>query len=122
MKYLRGLQWNLTDKSQPKDPQGHFVPTGKAIEKLAKQHGVSSKTIQRDAAFAREVDKLPPEEKQAILSGELSRELPKEQGGITRFGSTHDGENQTKLYILKDAGITHHERYETIANIVEENA
>ena len=52
--------------------------------------------------------------------GEFSRELPKEQGGITRFGSTHDGENQTKLYILKDAGINHHERYEIIANISEE--
>ena len=52
--------------------------------------------------------------------GEFSRELPV-QDKNTRFGqrASHDGE-PTKLYILKDAGISHHERYETIANIPEE--
>jgi len=52
--------------------------------------------------------------------GEFSRELPKNEGARTDLTSPHDGEG-LKLGILKDAGITHHERYETIANIPEED-
>jgi DNA modification methylase len=44
--------------------------------------------------------------------GEFSRELPKEN----KWSSSHDG----KLNILKDAGIQHYERYETIANLPED--
>jgi len=45
---------------------------------------------------------------QASHDGEFSRELPKDKGGRPDNNSTHDGESyQTKLYILKDAGITH---------------
>lgn len=55
--------------------------------------------------------------------GEFSRELPKEQGGVTRYGSPHDEENQpTKTYILKSAGIEPKTayRYEAIASIPQD--
>jgi len=37
--------------------------------------------------------------------GEFSRELETQQGGETRFGTHHYGENQTKTQALKDVGI-----------------
>jgi len=40
-----------------------------ASEKLAKEYGVSSKTIERDAEFAKAVDKMNPEEKTEVLAG-----------------------------------------------------
>ncbi|MCR4321313.1 MAG: hypothetical protein NUV74_13375 [Candidatus Brocadiaceae bacterium] len=53
--------------------------------------------------------------------GEFSRELPKNQGGLTKYGSTHDGGNRTaKTSILKEAGIRHPERYEAIASLPDE--
>jgi len=50
--------------------------------------------------------------------GEFSRELPMQRGKYQQ--TPHDGESD-KLNILKDAGISHHERYETIASIPEED-
>ena len=49
--------------------------------------------------------------------GEFSRELPKKQGKYQQ--TAHDGKSD-KTTILEDAGIKHHERYETIAGIPEE--
>jgi len=37
--------------------------------------------------------------------GEFSRELETQQGGETRFGTHHYGENRTKTQVLKDVGI-----------------
>ena len=47
--------------------------------------------------------------------GEFSKELPKESANQYKSASSHDG----KLHILKDAGIKHFERYESIANLPE---
>jgi len=54
--------------------------------------------------------------------GEFSRELETQQGGETRFGTHHYGENRTKTQVLKDVGIdiAHASRYEAIASIPEE--
>jgi len=45
--------------------------------------------------------------------GQFSQELEKQQGGETRFGTHHYGENQTKTQTLKDVGIdiAHASRY-----------
>jgi len=59
---------NLTEKEQGKrtdTTSGQNVPK---LEEIAKKHGVSSRTIKRDAKFAEAVDKLPPEEKGDIKS------------------------------------------------------
>ena len=122
MSYLRGVRQNIEKQEHggqlPKKGRAQNDPSIRTAEKLAKEYHVSPATIKRDAKFALAVDKLPPERR----IGEFSRELPT-QDGNTRFGSraSHDGE-QNKLYILKDAGINHHECYETIANISEENS
>jgi len=47
--------------------------------------------------------------------GEFSKELPREQGKRTDLTLSHDG----KKSILKDIGIKHFERYESIANLPE---
>ena len=60
--YLRGLR-QIIEK-------GENVG---ASEKLAKEYGVSSKTIERDAEFAEAVDKLSPEEKAAVLTGKQKK-------------------------------------------------
>jgi hypothetical protein len=67
--YLRGLQYLLSDKEQERDPQGHFVATEKPAEKIANQHGISKKTIERDAKFAQALENLPPDEKKEVLAG-----------------------------------------------------
>jgi len=46
--------------------------------------------------------------------GEFSRELPKAKNQYGKC-SPHDGESKTS--ILKEAGITHPERYEAIAGV-----
>lgn len=48
--------------------------------------------------------------------GEFSRELPKTQGNRSDLTSPHDGE-KFKTEILKEAGISHPERYEAIASL-----
>jgi len=70
MSYLRGVRYNIENMGvgQPKKEWSQNDSKGRTREKLAKEYGVSPKTIQRDAKFAREVDKLPPEEKQDIKS------------------------------------------------------
>jgi len=80
--YLRGKRYlgekqvasdNLMRGDKP--PKGHNDPSGNTAEKLAKDYDVAPKTIRRDAAFARAVDKIEqvagPEAKKAILSGTL---------------------------------------------------
>lgn len=53
--------------------------------------------------------------------GELSRELPIEQGVAKKTHSPHDEENVTKTEALKNAGIAigNANRYEAIADIPE---
>lgn len=52
--------------------------------------------------------------------GEFSKELPKAQTiGLKNVSLSHDGET-TKTSILKEAGITHCERYEAIASLPDE--
>lgn len=48
--------------------------------------------------------------------GEFSKELPTNKGARTDLTSPHDGE-KLKMDILKNAGITHPERYEAIASL-----
>lgn len=51
--------------------------------------------------------------------GEFSKQLPQNKlKGLKNATSPHDGE--TKTSILKQAGIKHHERYESISNLPEE--
>jgi len=86
MRYLQGERYNLEKQAHggqlPKgsDQNDHSVKTA---EKLAKEYGVSAPTIRRNAKFAEAVDKLPPEEKQYILSGK-SKKTKKEIMGIPK--------------------------------------
>jgi len=83
--YLRGLKYR-SEKLPPGNPEqrvqsGH-VARGQTRDRVAKATGVSSVTIQRDAKFSEDVDKIAktcPAAKRAILSGEVkvSREQAK---------------------------------------------
>ena len=58
--------------------------------------------------------------------GEFSKELPKNENfnrgnQYKEVATPHDGgQPQTKTSILKEAGVTHHERYEAIASLSDE--
>jgi len=60
--YLRGIRQKIE--------RGETVCSS---AKLAKEYGVSSKTIERDAEFAAAIDQLPPEEKTKVLTGETKK-------------------------------------------------
>jgi len=81
---LRGLQYEnekarsghqenrgnrYTKKSLEGDQLGHPLDSKKAEAKLAKEHGVGTSTIKRDATFAKGVDTVPVQEKDKILQG-----------------------------------------------------
>jgi hypothetical protein len=64
--YLRGIRHRLE--------KGEKVALGEpTAKKLAKEYGVSPRTIERDAEFAAKVDTLPPEEKAEILTGKVKK-------------------------------------------------
>lgn len=58
--YLRGERQKLEKKIEGGDTMS---PKGKTAERLAKEYGVSPRTIYRDAKFAEVVDKLSPEKR-----------------------------------------------------------
>lgn len=62
VKYLRGTRYNLEKKAEGgpeiKLSQNDQVK-GATAESVAKEYGVSEKTIRNDAKFAEAVDKLP---------------------------------------------------------------
>jgi rubrerythrin len=73
--YYRGKEYLNLKKSEGNPQLGQNVPVGsppgETDEALGKKHGVSGKTIQRDAAFAEAVDQRPEKEKAAILDGKI---------------------------------------------------
>lgn len=50
-------------------PQQNHTEVDATAEKVAKAEGVSTRTVERDAQFAKAVDTLPEPEKKAVLSG-----------------------------------------------------
>ena len=80
MRYLRGERYNLekkesTGRSDRDFSGGKNYHPKKTAEKIAKECGVSEKTDRNAGKFAEAVDKLPPEEKQEILSGKKKKTL-----------------------------------------------
>jgi hypothetical protein len=65
MSYLRGVRYKLEKQEHgghlPKKGSSHFDNFPKTAEKIAKETGVSSATILRDAKFVEAIDKLPEE-------------------------------------------------------------
>ena len=70
--YLRGIRLKIQ--------KGETVG---AADKLAKEYGVSPRTIERDEKFAEKVNQLPPEEKEQVLSGKKKTSKGKISGGST---------------------------------------
>jgi hypothetical protein len=69
---LRGMRYELEKKQNgergPEKPGQNDQAFGTA-EKIAKETGVSARTIRRDAQFSQAVDKMTPEEKADVLAG-----------------------------------------------------
>jgi hypothetical protein len=61
MSYLSGVRHSIEKAEEHSGRQDDAHP-GKTSERLAKEYGVSPRTIERDAKFAEAVDKLSPEE------------------------------------------------------------
>ncbi|MCZ7405390.1 MAG: ParB/RepB/Spo0J family partition protein [Candidatus Methanoperedens sp.] len=80
--YLRGIRQKIE--------RGETISSS---DKLAKEYGVSARTIERDVEFAEAVDKMSPEEKSDVLSGKQK----KTKGELT--GKTTP--TKTPLYHLK---------------------
>ena len=78
-KFLMGIQYKL-EKSQGKrmdltsDQNDQKLSTS---ERIAVQHHVSPITVRRAEKFAEEVNKLPPEQKQEVLSGKAKKKKGK---------------------------------------------
>jgi hypothetical protein len=72
MSNLRGMRYNIEKKKDggqiPGSSVGKNYPPLRTSEKLAKEYGVSEKTIRNDAKFAEALEKLSPEEKKEVLS------------------------------------------------------
>jgi len=75
---LRGRRYNRVKKQREDNlkqntPKGHCDPSVNAAEVLAKEHGVSPRTIKRDGQFAEAVEKveaLDPEITKKVIKGE----------------------------------------------------
>jgi len=61
-KFLRGVRYRLEKKQGERADLtlGQFGPKCRTSERLAKEYGVSAKTIRRDAELAEAVDILSP--------------------------------------------------------------
>ena len=79
--YYRGKDYLLQKQAHgdtDRFPRGQNDPLGKTLEKshistaeeVAEKHGVSPKTVKRDADFAEAVDALEPAAKETVLTGE----------------------------------------------------
>jgi hypothetical protein len=79
--YLRGRRYNEEKRAHGAEPGGrgnqHLVryhnDTLRTREALAKEYGVGSATIVRDAVFAEAIDALPSEERVEVLSGRSAK-------------------------------------------------
>lgn len=72
--YLRGMRY-LQQKSTRGSNLRSDAPVVNVSEVLAKEYGVSSRTIKRDGEFAAGLEKLDPEIKHAVLAGK--QKMPK---------------------------------------------
>lgn len=76
--YYRGKKY-LSEKKSVGKPAANYATVAEldidknnaTAEKVAKQHGVSERTIHNDAKFTEAVDKLPPKVKEAVLAGKV---------------------------------------------------
>lgn len=94
--YYRGLKYNISKAKQ--------VGVEKQINiasELSKEFGVNEKTVRRDGIFAKGLDKLSPELKSSVLSGQVS--LPKSTvsflsklGAVDEINSIDEIENLIK--------------------------
>ncbi len=134
MSYLRGKKYNaqklergkydrLTHKGQivpygsdasstdDLEHKGQIVPYDSGLttaDRLAAQFNVSQKTIKRDAEFASGLDKLPVEQKKAVLSGAVKMrksdiqalargEEPSPKAGVTKESSGPSTQQKSSL-------------------------
>lgn len=70
---LRGRRFNRI-KDREREPSGQFVRKEQTAETLAAQHGVTERTIRRDADFAEAVETLKPhvpDIEQRVMSGDV---------------------------------------------------
>ncbi len=82
------------------DASGQIVPNQKTVEKLALQHQVSAKTIQRDEKFALGLDMLASEDS-TLKNKILNREIKVPTAFVQKLGNTKDDEN-AKEVLLKE--------------------
>lgn len=76
MRILRGRRYNRIKKAQGGDRRAsgqNDHMNERTAERLAKEHGVSPKTIRRDGKFAEEVERTP-ELREAVMDLNRQRE------------------------------------------------
>lgn len=73
--YLLGTQYNLEKKDRGGDQKskGQNVSLIQIAPKIAKEHHVNPKTVQRAGKFAQSVDKMTPQERRDVLSGKSGK-------------------------------------------------
>ncbi len=72
---LRGARYEIEKKEEGGDQKslGKNYPVERTSEKLAKEYGVSEKTIRSDAKLHGALDKLSTEEKAEVLAGKSGK-------------------------------------------------
>ena len=105
--YLRGLQYsqekikeNFKGNQYTKSGNGQIVRSQNTIDKLALQHQVSAKTIQRDEKFALGLDMLASEDS-TLKNKILSKEIKVPAGFIQKLADAEDDKNAKKI-LLKE--------------------
>jgi hypothetical protein len=76
MSYFRGAEYNAVKQShggsrQGRQPSGQNDHLSKTGARIAEKHGVSEKTVRRDAVFAKIIDKIVEEYGDAEIQRKL---------------------------------------------------
>ena len=94
--YYRGLKYNIS-----KAKQVGFEKHLNIASELSKEFGINEKTVRRDGVFAKGLDKLSPELKSAVLSGQVS--LPKATiGFLSKLDTVEEIDNIGQIEALID--------------------
>lgn len=105
---IRGRRYNRTkgsraDNLKQNAPKGHFVPSVDQSERLAKEHGVTGRTIKRDGQFAAAVESIKssvPDIEERVMAGDI----PSKQAVIEAARKPETAQEKLKPHIAQNSG------------------
>jgi hypothetical protein len=103
---LIGTEYNLEKKGigeRGPEKRGQNDPSFKTAEIIARRHGISPRTVKRAGRAAEKIASLPPEERAAILSGQVKKR--KKEVGEQAQETNQQTEGETKPQLKPDSDV-----------------